>query len=159
MATLPQNLLATAELLAKEESALGSAPLRRAVSTAYYALFSRLTALCATRLARTAPTADSFKSVYRSVDHSHARSVLSGHPEFGTTLGEAFKSLQEARHWADYSIDGHPDAANSREGRKLARSEALRFVDLAREAVATVDVLSSDAKQRLAIALATRSRR
>ena len=46
MATLPENMLATAELLASARP-LGSATLRRAVSTAYYALFSRLAALCA----------------------------------------------------------------------------------------------------------------
>jgi uncharacterized protein (UPF0332 family) len=159
MATLPNNLLATADLLAQVESPLGSAALRRSVSTAYYALFSRLAALCAGRIARADPKSDSFRSVYRAIDHGHTSKALLGHAEFGSPLGDNFKRLQEARHWADYSLDTHPDSAKSAVGVRFTRSEAQQSVASAREAVEFIDGLSSDAKQRLAVLLLARSRR
>jgi uncharacterized protein (UPF0332 family) len=158
MATLPENMLATAELLASARP-LGSTTLRRAVSTAYYALFSRLAALCAKQIARAQPTSDSFRSVYRAIDHGHALNALRSHPEFGSPLGANFKRLQEARHWADYSIDPHPDSDSAAAGSRFTRSEARQFVALARETVEFVDALAPDAKQRLAVLLVARSRR
>lgn len=159
MATLPDNMLATAELLASVRSPLGSAALRRSVSTAYYALFSRLAALSAGRVARTEPASDSFRSVYRAIDHGHARNALLGHAEFGSPLGDNFKRLQEVRHWADYSIDPHPDYTKAAAGSRFTRSEAQQFVALARDAIQFVDALAPDAKQRLAVILIARSRR
>ena len=148
MATLPENMLATAELLAGEKAPLGSATLRRAVSTAYYALFSRLAALCAKQIARAEVASDSFRSVYRAIEHGSALRALGGHRGFGLPLGENFKRLQEARHWADYSIDPHPDSDRAAAGIRFTRAEALRFVALARETVGFIDRLAPDAKQR-----------
>ena len=159
MATLPDNMLATAALLATVKSPLGSAALRRSVSTAYYALFSRLAAVCAGRLARSEAASDSFRSVYRAIDHGPARMALLGQAEFASPLGDDFRRLQEARHWADYSIDPHPDSERAAVGIRFTRSEAQQFVALAREAIGFVDALAPDAKQRLAVILATRSRR
>ncbi len=160
MATLPDNMLATAELLASAKSPpLGSAALRRSVSTAYYALFSRLAALCDGRIARTEPASDSFRSVYRVLDHAPARNALIGHAEFGSPLGDSFKRLQEARHRADYSIDPHSESAKAAAGSRFTRAEAQQFVALAREAIGLIDALAPDAKQRLAVILVARSRR
>jgi hypothetical protein len=159
MATLADNMLATAELLASVKSPLGSAALRRAVSTAYYALFSRLAALCAGRIARAEPASDSFRSVYRAIDHGHALNALRGHAEFGSPLGGNFKRLQEARYWADYSSDPHPAPKKATDGIRFTRTEAQEFVALAREAIASIDALTPDAKQRLAVILVARSRR
>jgi hypothetical protein len=159
VATLPDNMLATAELLASVRAPLGSAALRRSVSTAYYALFSRLAALCAGRIARAEPTSNSFRLIYRAVDHGHARIVLLGHAEFGSPLGDNFKRLQEARHWADYSFDPHPDSERAAAGSRFTRSEAQQFVAVARDAIRFVDALAPDAKQRLAVILVARSRR
>ena len=159
MATLPENMLATAELLASVKDSLGSAALRRSVSTAYYALFSRLAAMCAGRIARAEPASDSFRSVYRAIDHGHALNALRGHAEFGSLLGANFKRLQEARHWADYSIESHPDSERAAAGSRFTRSEAQQFVALARETIGYVDALGPDAKQRLAVLLVARSRR
>ncbi|MBV8105927.1 MAG: hypothetical protein JO223_15135 [Hyphomicrobiales bacterium] len=159
MATLPDNMLATAELLSGVTSPLGSAALRRSVSTAYYALFSRLAALCAGRVARAEPSSDGFRLVYRAIDHGHARNALLGHAEFGSPLGDNFRLLQEARHWADYSIDPHPESAKAAAGTRFTRWEAKQFVALAREAIGFVDALAPDAKQRLAVVLVARSRR
>ncbi len=159
MATLPDNMLATAELLASVRSPLGSAALRRSVSTAYYAVFSRLAALCAGRIARAEPASDSFRLVYRAIDHGHARNMLLGHAEFGSPLGDNFKRLQERRFWADYSVDPHPDSERAAAGSRFTRLEAQQFVALARDAIGFVDALAPDAKQRLAVVLAARSRR
>lgn len=159
MATLPENLLATADLLASAPPPLGSAALRRSVSTAYYALFSRLAALCADRISRAPPTSDVFRSVFRAIDHGPSRTVLLGHPEFGAPLGENFRRLQEARHWADYSVEPHPESAKISTGRRLTRSEARQFVALARETILFIDALPADAKQRLAATLVARTRR
>ncbi len=159
MATLPENLLATADLLASAKSPLGAAALRRSVSTAYNALFSRLSALCAVRIARAKPASDSFRSVYRAIDHGQARNALLGHAEFGSPLGDSFGRLQEARHWADYSVDPHPDSEIAVAGKRSTRSEAEQYVALARETIGLVDALAPDAKQRLAVLLVARPRR
>jgi hypothetical protein len=159
MATLPENLIATAEALVDFRTLPGSAGLRRAVSTAYYALFSRLAALCAGRLARSAPTSDSFKAIYRAIEHGHARKVLAAHAEFSAPIGEAFERLQEGRHWADYSLDTHPEPDKAARRERFSRAEAAEYVDLARRAIAAVNALSSDSKQRLAVGLVARARR
>jgi hypothetical protein len=159
LATLPHEMLATAELLANVGSPLRSAGLTRSVSTAYYALFTRLAALCARQIARAARTSESFKTVYRSVDHGPALKALDSHAEFGPRLGDSFKRLQEARHWADYRSDPHPAPKKAAEGILFTRAEALEFVAIAREAIQWVDALTPDAKQRLAVLLVARSRR
>jgi uncharacterized protein (UPF0332 family) len=159
VATLPENMLATAELLVSARLPLGSAALRRAVSTAYYALFSRLAALCAGRIARAEPASDSFRSVYRAIDHGHARNALLGHAEFGSLLGVNFKRLQEVRYWADYGVDLHSDSERAAARSRFTRSEAQQFLALARDAIRFVDTLAPDAKQRLAVLLVARSRR
>jgi hypothetical protein len=159
MATLPENLIATAEGLVSFRPQPGSAGLRRAVSTAYYALFSRLAALCAGRLARSAPTSDSFKAIYRAIDHGHARKVLAAHAEFSAPIGEAFERLQEGRHWADYSLDTHPEPDKAARRERFSRAEAAEYVDLVRRTIMTINALSSDSKQRLAVRLVARARR
>jgi hypothetical protein len=159
MATLPENLIATAEVLVNFRTLPGSAGLRRAVSTAYYALFSRLAALCAGRLARSAPTSDSFKAIYRAIDHGHGRKVLAAHAEFGEPIGEAFGRLQEVRHWADYSLDTHPQSDKAARRERFSRAEASEYVELARQTIVTIDALGSDSKQRLAVGLVARARR
>jgi len=82
--------------------------MRRAVSTAYYAMFHTLARLCADQLiggthAKTAPWA----RVYRALDHKSAKNILRN--EEATRLasaivgfGEAFALLQERRYQADY---------------------------------------------------------
>lgn len=159
MATLPENLLATAGLLASAKPALGSAALRRAVSTAYYALFSRLAALCAKQVARARTSSDRFRSVYRAIDHGQARNALLNNSEFGLPLGDNFKRLQEVRHWADYSIDSHPDADSAAVGRRFSRAEAQQIVAVARDSIDFIDALPTDARQRLAVLLIARLRR
>jgi hypothetical protein len=159
MATLPENLIATAEALVDIEPSIGSASLRRAVSTAYYALFSRLSALCASRVARSGPATDSFKAIYRTLEHGQTRKVLTASPEFAKPIAEVFGRLQDLRQWADYSNEPHPDLEKAALGEKFSRTEALQLVELAGQTIATINALSNDSKQRLAVALIARSRR
>jgi hypothetical protein len=82
--------------------------MRRAVSTAYYAMFHALARLCADQLiggihAKTAAWA----RVYRALDHKAAKSVLRNKEATGlaseiNAFGEAFALLQERRYQADY---------------------------------------------------------
>jgi len=83
--------------------------------------------------------------------------ALRSHAEFGSPLGANFKRLQEVRHWADYSIDPHPDTERATAGSRF--TEAQQFVGLAKETIGFVDALAPDAKQRLAVLLVARSRR
>lgn len=121
-------------------------------------MFSRLAALCAERIARAKPASESFRSVYRAVDHGHTLNALRGHPEFGLPLGDNFKRLQEARNWADYRVDPHPESDKGASGR-FTREEAQQLVALARDSIEFVDALAPDARQRLAVLLVARSRR
>lgn len=166
---LSRGLLATAEFLVDAEVSLGPAG---------YALFSHLASLCADTLANLPeygadlyrgrsrpmlfkmlnghPDYETFNTVYRALDHRHAYDILKKHPEFVSPLGDNFCKLQDARHWADYSLDGHPDRDYPR---PFTPQEARKFIDLASQAMEFVDDLSPDVKQRLAIALIVRRRR
>lgn len=82
--------------------------MRRAVSTAYYAMFHALARLCADQLvggthAKTKPWA----RVYRALDHKSAKNALRSAEaaELASEIvafGEAFALLQERRYQADY---------------------------------------------------------
>jgi hypothetical protein len=82
--------------------------MRRAVSTAYYAMFHALARLCADQLvggihAKTAAWA----RVRHALDHKLAKTILCSVEAAGlaseiVAFGEAFALLQERRHQADY---------------------------------------------------------
>jgi uncharacterized protein (UPF0332 family) len=117
---LPEDLLAQARHLATKESKKPKqASLRRAVSTAYYALYHLLVAAGASALAPRNPTGLRGR-VQRAFSHGALKDVclqfaqprsLSKlilalvsqplEPEL-VTVGDAFVELQEARHSADY---------------------------------------------------------
>lgn len=100
------NLLAAAEelLLAKPRSA---AFRRRAVSTAYYAVFHALVKLCAETLVPGSSANDvEYLRVYRALDHGPLANALlqtplKEHPIF-RTAGPSIIKLKEERHLADY---------------------------------------------------------
>ena len=85
--------------------------LRRAVSMAYYAMFHCLANCCATTLVG-GPNADKNKSawiqVYRALEHGTVKknyrnkNFLSKFPQDIENFANAFVSLQEKRHLADY---------------------------------------------------------
>lgn len=128
------------------------ASLRRAVSTAYYAVFHALAYCCANELVGWQKPWEFFSPVYRSLDHARAKAVLSGwarKPGSGIGLiGQTFVELQERRHIADY--DPEP---------RFGRAETIDLIDQARTAVARIGSLSPDNRLRLATQLTTTRKR
>ena len=85
------------------------ADLKRAVSTAYYALFHTLAKDCADRLIGSGvPSRNpAWRQVYRALDHGPAKKACEqvtklGFPPEIIQFSDTFKRLQEQRHTADY---------------------------------------------------------
>jgi hypothetical protein len=143
------------------------ASLRRAVSTAYYALFQALCKMCADRLVGWNQPWETFTPVYRSLDHGWTLNVLSErgsdktHPlgETVQNIGIALKELQAAREWADYNPEPHPDPLRTSEGSSFSRESALALIAVARVAVTALDDLDEPTRLKLATRLVTRSRK
>ena len=92
------------------------ANLRRAVSTAYYALFHCLAACAAnTLIGRTRDAA--WHQTYRALEHSKARracenkAALAAFPLEVRRFADMFATLQKARQQADYSLEGRYEKA------------------------------------------------
>ena len=107
----PRDLMEVARALAESGHAPpAQARLRRAVSTAYYALFHCLAASAADLFigAARSPT---WHRTCRALEHGRARSACRQAPtmrEFPVEIrnfAEAFVALQKARQEADYSLD------------------------------------------------------
>ena len=136
----PHDLLRAAYQLALEPS-VGrprQANLRRAISTAYYALFHALANCCADMLAgstRASRSQRAWRQTYRALEHGHAKnqcmnqSVISRFPPEIQDFGEAFTDMQGVRHIADYDPD--PEQSFTRDSvlQRIAESERaiLRF--------------------------------
>ena len=107
----PHDFMAVARDLAEADRALSlQARLRRAVSTAYYALFHCLAASAADLfIGRERNPA--WHRTYRALEHRRARSEcrqVQAMPEFPAGIrdfAEAFVALQKARQDADYALD------------------------------------------------------
>ncbi len=105
-------LIATAfDLLRIAEQRQSEAHLRRAVSTAYYAMFHSLARIAADRLVRQGSAsshANTWNHVYRSLQHGHAErqclkgATLAAYPAETRRFAAWFAKLQEQRHQADY---------------------------------------------------------
>lgn len=149
-------LLAVANGLvkSKRKGAPNQAFLRRAVSTAYYALFHALVAKGAdTLVGRTKRRTPRYSLIYRAFEHARMRqgceaidkSVLA--QKIQTALGAAtvcqelrdvavvFVTLQKRRHWADYSAAG-----------VITRADAQDLVDQA--GIAIQQLAAADAEER-----------
>lgn len=107
---LEHDLLETARKLANaNQRRPKQADLRRAVSTAYYAVFHALAHECADRFIGTGDQRSeaAWAQVYRALEHGFAAKQARKAREFGfpdplCDFGDAFFSLQEERHRADY---------------------------------------------------------
>lgn len=116
--TLGQQLLGTARRLAQANpSKPRQADLRRAISTAYYALFHALAKECADRFIGTSAgvSQEAWTQVYRALAHGFAKEQCRKAGKLGFSapvvqFADTFASLQEERHRADYD----PDASYSR---------------------------------------------
>lgn len=128
--SLARRLLDAAELLFKEGKR-SRAFRRRAVSTAYYAVFHSLAKLCADYLTRSAPRdGDEYSRVYRALNHGLSKDAFSQPPirdnERLRRIGTAFVKLQTAREDADY----RPPAIDV-----VTTAETRELLDQAREAI------------------------
>lgn len=158
------HLLDQSELLIRPPSA-GSprqVDLRRAVSSAYYAVFHKVMAALADEVVgKTHPSTPRYSQVYRSVSHKALRTlcVEAAKPsapdrirryvpgaDFGADLGvfaEAVIELQKKRHTADYD----PLA-------RLKTSDAKLAVGLGRRAIARFDLADPDRRRAFLYLLA-----
>ena len=108
----PRDLVATARLLAtSSKSKPSQVHLRRAVSTAYYALFHALAANGADLLIgghSSATSRDARRQVYRALDHGTARTacqnnhIVSRFPKAIEVFAGLFVTMQLKRNLADY---------------------------------------------------------
>ena len=118
------------------------AKLRRAVSTAYYAMFHCL-AGCAANMIIGRKRKPAWHQTYRALEHGKARNAcedkgpMAAFPQEMRDFAKAFVLLQKARQQADYALDGRYD--------KLA---VLGAIDLAERAIAGLE--QTDAEHRRA---------
>lgn len=128
------DLIAAARLLATHprRGRPPEANLRRAVSTAYYALFHSLAECCADTIAgrrRANRNSDAWIRVYRRLDHGTARKCFQNKTEIRKFPAEMqrfanfFSEMQIRRQLADYA----PDATFEREEirQRIAESEDI----------------------------------
>jgi hypothetical protein len=141
------DLLHAAEALARfDERRPKQASLRRAMSSAYYAVFHALAKTCADELIGvTRANTDVWVRVYRALDHREAKKALSSPTVLNlhagvATFGLSFVALQDQRLAADYDPRPFPHG----------RQETLAYVNQARTAVAALNAAPSDRKRSLA---------
>jgi uncharacterized protein (UPF0332 family) len=139
------------------EGTRSSALRRRAVSTAYYAVFHALAKSCASILL---PSIDRnstmYERVYRALDHGPLKtafttkdSPLLKDRKTLRNIGDLVVPLQTERHRADYL----PPKTNI-----FSREEAKTLIDQARRAVREIEGLRDDDRVALATLLLFKSR-
>ena len=151
----PDDLIGIARDLARHDAGRPkSVSLRRAASSAYYALFHALAYLCADELVGWRQPYSVFTPVYRSLEHTRTRSVLNASRQRTSrdpalaAIALTFEALQDARHDADYNPEPFP----------FSRSGTLELIDSAEQAIVALRALSGDQKLALAVRLIIKSR-
>jgi hypothetical protein len=156
-----EDWIEQAEWLARRESGKPKeASLRRAVSTAYYAMFHELNRTVADALLASSTPWPVYALAYRAIDHQGAkrlfeRARLRGSQEFTTlgarveNIGAAFIRLQAERHRADYDPEPYPHG-------RYAVSE---MVAQAKDACQELGNLPVDVKRALAVFLIASKRK
>lgn len=142
--TMVTRLFAAAESLL-EDGPRSSAYRRRAVGTAYYALFHALAKVCAeTLLPGIRRSSAEYERIYRALDHGPLKNAFAQSPLKDDAdlkaIGEAFLTLQSERHRADYM----PPAA-----KMFTLSECTRLIGLAKQAAAQIDALGESQRRTL----------
>ncbi|MGU3283539.1 hypothetical protein [Methylobacterium mesophilicum] len=145
---MSRELLGTARRLAK--ASVGrprQSDLKRAISTAYYALFHALARDCADRLAGTGRDRPdkAWRHTYRALNHGDARSACKqlrslGFPNDLIRVGDVFQGLQVQRHSADYDPT-----------HRVTRADALTAIAQAEDGIAKLEATAS--KDRIAFAV------
>jgi uncharacterized protein (UPF0332 family) len=151
--TLISRLLDAADKLI-EAGPSSSAFKRRAVSTAYYAVFHALARACAENLLPDAArTSGEYSRIYRALDHGPLRTAFAKSPlkdrESLKKIGDLVVRLQSERHLADYSPPSE---------KKFSRRQAQRLVDQARQAIEEINSLDEPDGRTLATCLLFRTR-
>jgi uncharacterized protein (UPF0332 family) len=153
--TLVSRLLDAADLLIAE-GGKSSAFRRRAVSTAYYAVFHALAKLCADELLQSSGRAsDEYSRVYRALEHGKLKSafVMKNGPLHQRAnlrrIGELTIQLQTERHRADYL----PPIRDV-----FPFGKAEQFIEQARTVVEEIAGLSAHDRRTLATHLLFKSR-
>lgn len=143
-ATMVDRLFAAAERLLKDKPRSAGFR-RRAVSTAYYALFHALAKVCAeSLLPGTRKSSPEYERIYRALDHGPLKNAFGQSPLKDDAaikkIGEAFVQLQSERHRADYM----PPDQNM-----FVPSECVRLIELAKQAANQIEALSEDQRRTL----------
>ena len=119
--------------------------LKRAVSSAYYAMFHALCVSNADTLIGTSPAADrmTWRRTYRALEHGPAKNrmeqQLANLPPVIQDFAKSFSVLQEQRHKSDYDPDAY-----------LQRSFVIRLIDRAESAIRAL--FSADVGERRSLA-------
>ena len=133
---------------------------RRAISSAYYAVFHSLCQICCDGLGLWTGAADDIEPVYRHLEHNKAREVLISPKaralhEHLATVADTLADLRRLREDADYSPPGRLGGTQ----KLLTRTETRTLIALAEEAVRLLDELPPNVRRKLAIMLTVRSNR
>ena len=138
----PQELIATCYRLVPQAAIPPSseADMRRAISTAYYAVFHTLAASNADLIAgrpQSDMSTQAWERVYRRLGHGRAqnnlRTILRQLSRHGENFARTFVELQQLRQEADYDSNAvvtHSDTVNSIE---LAETAISAFAQLSEE--------------------------
>jgi uncharacterized protein (UPF0332 family) len=145
------RLLEMAEMLVQEYPRSGAAK-RRAVSTAYYAVFHEIADTCAEELFRDSDVnSPEYERVYRALDHAslNAQGPLNRIPTL-REIGRSIATLQNERMKADYK----PPTKNL-----FSRAETRELIELARDTVRRIGSLRPEDRRVMAIRLLFKERR
>ena len=150
--TMVERLMALAEELA-EKSGRGLTLKRRAVSTAYYAVFHALAGLCADELlGRIDSRSQDYIRVYRSLEHGTLKTAFNAPPlnRVGTLqkIGSSVVELQSERIRSDY-LPSHA---------LYTKDQCRALVELAKSAITAIAALSQSDRRSLAVALLFKNR-
>lgn len=129
--------------------------LRRAASTAYYAVFQKLAERCAsTFVTYSGSDWETYTLVYRGLDHSSARKIFESRSiesAFGVDIARlagSFVELQQARTSADYLPGSFP----------YGQSKIGELLEQARAACQIIETIPTPLMRRLAAQLIIKRR-
>jgi uncharacterized protein (UPF0332 family) len=151
--TMTERLLALAEQLA-ETSGKSLTLKRRAVSTAYYAVFHALAQLCADELlgGRSDRRSEGYERVYRSLEHGALKKAFKEEPLRRVAalekIGNRVAELQSERIRSDYL----PSRA------LYTKDQCLSLVQSAKSTVRSISALSEVDRKSLAVHLLFKNR-
>lgn len=152
---MSNELLATARRLIEARPKRPSqSDLKRAISTAYYALFHAIARHGADALIGVGRLRKdgAWLQTYRALDHGPARNACEqlrgqGFPPHLCECGETFIQLQRAQHAADYDPS-----------RRVSGADALAAITLAETAIAKLDTATRKDRRALAVQLLLKRR-